>query len=151
MHALHPNRLADLSTLARQSGLFESDELAIVDARARAALAGDGSLWLLAGEATLAGAVYAAPEVMSDRVWNILMLIVAPTAQGQGVGRALMAAVEQRLQAQASALLVETSSGPDQAAARAFYPRCGYRAVARLPDYYGAGVDKLVFHKSLSR
>lgn len=151
MHPLHADRLADLSALARHSGLFDSAELAIVDARARQALAGDGSLWLLAGEATLTGAVYAAPEVMSDRVWNVLMLIVAPAAQGQGVGHALMAAVEQQLQATASALLVETSSGPDQAAARAFYPRCGFRAVARLPDYYGPGIDKLVFHKSLRR
>jgi ribosomal protein S18 acetylase RimI-like enzyme len=46
-------------------------------------------------------------------------------------------------------VLVETASKPSYAATRAFYERIGYREVARVPDFYAVGDDKVVYRMAL--
>jgi hypothetical protein len=47
-------------------------------------------------------------------------------------------------------LLVETSGLPEYKLTRDFYPKCGYKQVAVIPEYYDSGDDKVVFWKSLT-
>lgn len=136
-------------SLARRSGLFSVDELVYLDSVVSAKTGPDDALWLVTGDDEIEGAVYVASEAMSDRVWNVLMLVVDPARQGEGLGQALMSAVDEALNGTARLLLVETSEGEGLEAARAFYPRCGYREVARIPSYYGDGIAKIVFQKAL--
>ncbi|MCZ8318821.1 MAG: GNAT family N-acetyltransferase [Silanimonas sp.] len=136
-------------SLAERSGLFSSEELAHLEQVVSKAADQDDAVWLVTGDGQIDGAVYAACEPMSDRVWNVLMLIVDPVCQGGGVGKALMSAIEDRLTGTARLLLVETSEGEGLDVARAFYPRCGYREVARIPSYYGNGIGKIVFQKMI--
>ena len=61
-----------------------------------------------------------------------------------------MAHLEQTLAARGErVLLVETSSLPGFAAARAFYTKLGYDQEARIREFYQAGEDKIVFRKQL--
>jgi len=47
-------------------------------------------------------------------------------------------------------LLVETAGTPDYARTRGFYAKCGYEEEARVRDYYAAGVDMVLFRKTLN-
>lgn len=90
------------------------------------------------------------PTPMTDRTFDLYWIAVDPRRQGGGVGRALMAAVEQRLTAEgARLLLVETASKESYAATRAFYERIGYLEVARTPDFYRDGDDRVVYARRL--
>lgn len=87
---------------------------------------------------------------MTEGTWNLFLIAVSKKVQGQGIGGELVAHVEQALTLkQARILLVETSGQPDYELTRKFYPKCGYRQVANIPEYYDEGDDKIVFWKSL--
>lgn len=108
----------------------------------------EGHVWLLADDGQ--GAGYLAPEAAGPGVWNLLFLGVLPEARRQGVARALVAEVERRLRAEgARMLLIDTSTEPPMAAARALYEALGYERVGLIPDYWGPGDGKLTFRRAL--
>ncbi len=73
-----------------------------------------------------------------------------PSAQGHGVGHALLAQVEAGVRARGGRLLViETSDTPAYAPARWLYETSGYRCEAVVPNFYAPGDDLLVFSKNL--
>ena len=97
------------------------------------------------------GLAYVAPERMTEGTWNLLLIAVTPENHGLGLGTALISHAERELTKNgARLLLVETSGLPDYAKTRTFYPKCGYREVARIPEYYDQGDDKVVFWKKLN-
>jgi ribosomal protein S18 acetylase RimI-like enzyme len=109
----------------------------------------EAALWLIAGQG--AALAYAAPERLTDGTWNLLLLAVDPTRQGQGLGRRLVAEVEQTLRkGGARLLLVETSGVADFEGQRRFYTRLGFHSEGRIRDYYQDGDDKVIFAKPLS-
>jgi ribosomal-protein-alanine N-acetyltransferase len=72
-----------------------------------------------------------------DRAW-----------QGQGLGRRLLEWLERPAQVAGLArILLEVRA--DNAGARAFYERLGYRRLALLPDYYQGREDALRMERSL--
>jgi ribosomal protein S18 acetylase RimI-like enzyme len=94
---------------------------------------------------------YCAPEYMTENSWNLLLMAVHPEFQGKGMGAELMSCMESEVKnRQGRILLVETSGLPDYGQTREFYPKCGYKEVARIPEYYAAGDDKVVFWKKLT-
>lgn len=106
----------------------------------------EGHLWLLAGDGR--GAAYLAPEV-GPGVWNLLFLGVLPEGRRQGIARGLVAEIERRLRAQgARMLLIDTSTEPPMAAARALYQQLGYERAALIADYWGPGDGKLTFRRA---
>lgn len=134
-----------LGALAEAAGLFPADLLAGVIAPA---LAGGPDIWLIADDGDPVGFAFAEPERMADRVWNMLALGIAPDRQRRGIGAALTRALIARLEADGARLLiVETSSLPDQAAARAFYPALGFEREGTVRDFYADGEDKIVFRR----
>jgi aminoglycoside 6'-N-acetyltransferase I len=108
-----------------------------------------------------------------DSVWELHPLVVAPAAQGQGVGRALMLDFEDQVQQRDGLIIVlsfddqvglTTLSGVDLyedlpgklAAAQAkrphqleFYRRMGYTLVGVVPDANGRGNPDIVMAKRL--
>ena len=114
----------------------------------------DGSehaVWLTAlRDGAPVGLCFARPESLTDRTWSIMALGVGRGAQRGGVGAALMSHMEEALRERGTRLvIIETSSGADYAAARAFYAAQNYRQVAVVPDYWSDGDDKVTFAKLL--
>jgi ribosomal protein S18 acetylase RimI-like enzyme len=82
--------------------------------------------------------------------YDLYWIAVAPDWQGSGVGRQLMALVEDAVAARGGGgLYIETSSRVPYARTRRFYRRAGYRQVARLRDFYAPGDHKVVFCKTI--
>ena len=83
--------------------------------------------------------------------WDLYWIAVSPNAQGMGIGTVLLKEVEGRLtRSNARLLIIETSSRPEYDPTRAFYLKRGYREVARVPDFYEAGDDRVIYAKNLT-
>lgn len=145
--------IAALERIIRTLGLFTSEEASGFAETLPGHFEGSGDdparsrLWLIADGGL--GAAYLAPEPPSG-VWNLLFLGVRPEARRRGIARALVAEVERRLRLQdARMLLIDTSTLPAMAAARALYTDLGYERVANIPDYWALGDGKLTFRRPL--
>lgn len=96
------------------------------------------------------GFVCVGPRSLTDRVYDLYWIAVAPRAQRLGVGRRLLEQAEASVRQKAGRILViETSGTPKYAAARAFYRSMGYRHEATLRDLYADGDDLWIFTKRL--
>ncbi|HIP77189.1 MAG TPA: GNAT family N-acetyltransferase [Kiloniellaceae bacterium] len=142
--------------LAVASGLFQEHEAGVLAEMLADAFTGglEDHHWIVmeagAGAGPLTGAACFAPEVMSDRAWNLYFIAVARRDQGRGHGTALLAHVEETLRKQdARLLLIETSGLDSFERTRRFYLGNGYEEEARIRDFYRAGEDKVVFRKLL--
>jgi ribosomal protein S18 acetylase RimI-like enzyme len=147
IRALRQGDLAAAAEIIAAVDLFPPEML---DEMAGPGLSGTApDLWLFAGGG--GGLAYAAPERLTDGTWNLLALAVAPERQGQGLGRALVTAVETAVKARGGRLLlVETSGTAGFSGTRAFYAKLGFRREARIRDYYGAGEDKVIYTRALA-
>ena len=85
----------------------------------------------------------------TEGTWDLYWLAVDPSAQGAGIGAALVAEMEGRLAGRARLISVDTSGRPDYGPTRAFYLAVGYSAVATVPDFYAPGDDQVIFTKTL--
>lgn len=102
-------------------------------------------------ERRVLGYVCWGPVPLTQGVFDLYWIAVDPREQGGGVGRRLMAAAEDAAKAAAGRMvLVETAGKAEYAATRAFYERIGYREVARIPDFYRVGDDKVIYGKALA-
>lgn len=89
---------------------------------------------------------------MTDNVYDLYWIAVDRTLQGQGIGRQILAEVEARVRELGGRMLmIETGGKASYAPTRAFYLACDYREVARVPDYYRVGDDKVMFAKVLKQ
>ena len=52
-------------------------------------------------------------------------------------------------EAEGRLIVIETSSQPGYEKTRRFYLKHGYEAIARLPDFYAPGDDKIILQKRL--
>ena len=137
--------------LVSSSGLFSPDEQEEVLSRLNAYFQGkDNSFWIACEKQELEGIAYCVQEPMTRGTWNILMLLVREASQGHGVGATLVRHAQSLLAEQnARILIVETSGTDGFESARGFYTKCGFVEVARIPNFYDAGDDKVIFLKSL--
>jgi putative acetyltransferase len=83
--------------------------------------------------------------------WDLYWIVVAPPQQRRGIGSALIAATEDSVaRSGGRRVVVETSSQPSYAGARAFYERHGYLQIGRAAGFYGDADDKVVYSKEVS-
>ena len=87
---------------------------------------------------------------LTEGTWDIYWIAVVAGRQGKGTGTALLTYAEDKIrQAEGRLIVIETSSQPGYKKARCFYLNHGYEAIARLPDFYAPGDDKLILQKRL--
>jgi ribosomal protein S18 acetylase RimI-like enzyme len=80
--------------------------------------------------------------------YDLYWIAVAPEAQGQGLGRALMSRVERAVARRGGGgLYIETSSRRVYDRTRRFYREAGYRTMARLRGFYAPKDHKIMFCK----
>ena len=143
-----------ITSVATASGLFTDDQLSLVDQMLVSALADTDSsspFWRVLDDAEVRAIAYVEPERMTDGTWNIQLIAVFPDCQRSGLGRHLLADVEQQLRDRgARIVLVETSGTDEFDYVRAFYASSGFTEEARIREFYAEGVDKVTYRKSLS-
>ena len=88
------------------------------------------------------------PTPLTDAVWDLYWIAVSPEKQKHGIGRLLLSFVETHVREQAGRrLIIETSSLPRYEPTRIFYERYSYRELARIPDFYAIGDDRVIYGK----
>ena len=98
------------------------------------------------------GVAYYVPVAATNRTWNLLMIVITKSCQGQGYGSLLVAEVEKTLIDEGQRiLLVETSGISEFEQTRNFYKKIGFTEEARIRDYYEDGNDMVLFHKALPK
>jgi len=91
------------------------------------------------------------PVPLTIGSWDLYWIAVRPAAQGQGVGQALLAETERRIQRAGGRLLWVDTSGRDRyEPTRRFYESAGYEAAARLEDFFAPGDAKVIYRRVLA-
>ncbi len=90
------------------------------------------------------------PTPLTEGTYDLYWICVDAAARGRGIGRELMAQVEDRVREAGGRMIVlDTSGRPDYATTRAFYERLGYRRTATVPDFYAPGDDLVIYSRRL--
>ena len=142
-----------------RSNVFEPHEIRVAEELIDEHLAGSTDYRIHLAEGA-AGTADRSPRVrwlrlhghnpVTDAVYDIYWIVVAPGAQRRGTGRALLEHTEHRVRAMAGrAIVIETSGRPDYRAARALYESCGYARVAEIANYYNPGDAMHIYMKTL--
>lgn len=159
---IRPLRARDRPAVARildSTGNFTPTEIAtaleLVDA------------WLSAGESSgyyclvldaspdpehidVQGYVCYGPTPLTESTFDLYWIAVDRASQGRGFGRLLVEFTEREVRRlHGTLLLIETSSQESYGSTIHFYERTGYALVARVPNFYRTGDDKLIFAKTL--
>ncbi|MHC1578346.1 MAG: GNAT family N-acetyltransferase [Dehalococcoidia bacterium] len=101
-------------------------------------------------DSTIAGYICYGPTPLTEGTWDIYWVAVAQQRQERGIGSALMQSAEKEIvKAKGRLAIVETSSTPGYEKTRNFHLSQGYEVVARVPDFYAPGDDKLILQKRL--
>jgi ribosomal protein S18 acetylase RimI-like enzyme len=140
-----------LEEITRAVGLFRPEEIRVaLEVFDEGVGNGPGNTYQLLGaevDGRLAGWICWGPTPCTVGTYDLYWMAVDPALQGSGVGTALLVEMERRLYGVARLIVVETAGRPDYAATRRFYEARGYRAAARIPDFYAPGDDQVVFAK----
>jgi ribosomal protein S18 acetylase RimI-like enzyme len=100
---------------------------------------------------SVAGYLTYGPTPLTRGTYDLYWMAVAPASQGRGHGRALVAWLEHRArEAGGRMIVIETSSTPKYDPTRRFYLGLDYAEVARIPDFYEAGDDRVIYAKRLA-
>ncbi|MGB9893572.1 MAG: GNAT family N-acetyltransferase [Candidatus Saccharicenans sp.] len=96
----------------------------------------------------VAGYLTYGPTPLTEGTWDLYWIAVSPEDQGRGYGQRLVNWLEEEVKKKKGRLiLIETSSQPKYQPTRKFYEKLGYAEIARIPDYYRPGDDRVIFGK----
>jgi GNAT superfamily N-acetyltransferase len=99
---------------------------------------------------TVLGYTCYGPRDLAKGAYDLYWIATAPAARHKGVGRALIAHVEEEvLYSGGRLILVETSGTPAYQPTRDFYLSCRYAWEATIHDFYDVGDDLVIFSKYL--
>jgi ribosomal protein S18 acetylase RimI-like enzyme len=150
LEAADPRRIREL---VAATGVFSDEEVRMAGDLARTTLSGTETYrWLLAesgGE--LVGYTCYDRIPLASVSFDLFWIAVAPSRQRAGLAAELVRRTAALAKQKGGiGLYAETSSRDPYAAARAFYARTGFVEIARFPDFYSVGDDKVVFRLPLN-
>ncbi len=113
---------------------------------------GSGYYSLVAeSDSAVVGYICYGPAPLTEGTWDIYWIAVTAGEQGKGIGGEMLAKAEDGIkEAKSRLIVIETSSQSGYEKTRRFYSKHGYEAIARLPDFYAPGDDKIVLQKRLA-
>jgi ribosomal protein S18 acetylase RimI-like enzyme len=153
---LAPHHRAKLASLLADTPEFTPAEvevaLELVDS-ALAHPASDDYRFVISEEGeALRGYACFGSTPMTEGCFDLYWLVVGREGRRSGVGRELLARVEETLQnAGARLIRVETAGLETYRAARNFYERCGYAQAACIEDFYWPENHLYIYTKYLVR
>ena len=90
------------------------------------------------------------PTPLAEDAYDLYWMAVAPSEQGRGRGKELVRWLEAEVgKRNGRVIIIETSSQPKYHGTRRFYIDLDYKEVARVPDFYRAGDDRVIYAKYL--
>jgi ribosomal protein S18 acetylase RimI-like enzyme len=103
-------------------------------------------------EGILVGYICYGPTPMTDGTFDLYWIAAAPEVRGQGIGAALVSAMEGEIRRRNGRLVrVETSAMEAYGPTRGFYRSMQYMEEARFRDFYKVGEDLIILSKKISR
>jgi GNAT superfamily N-acetyltransferase len=153
LRGLEPADRPVLEALLAGTGAFRADEILVALELVDLGLTpgGGGYRFLVAehgGRAVGYACFGATPCTLGT--WDLYWISVEARGQRGGIGRRLLAEVEACVRADGGRMiLIETGGKPSYAGQRSFYLRAGYAEVARVPDFYEPGDDRVIYRKVL--
>ncbi len=90
------------------------------------------------------------PTPITEGTFDLYWIAVDPDFQEKGAGSRLLSFLEEVLKGERGRLiLADASTVPDFEKTQSFYVKNGFKEVARIPDYYHPGNDRVTFCKKL--
>jgi GNAT superfamily N-acetyltransferase len=117
------------------------------DALTKGRASGDGLIVAATPAGRLVGMAWVIPSRILTGAGYLRLLLVGEERRRAGIGAALLAAAETAARAVANHLVLLATT--DNAGARRFYERHGYRHVGDLPGLARPGLDEAVYWKTL--
>jgi acetoin utilization deacetylase AcuC-like enzyme/ribosomal protein S18 acetylase RimI-like enzyme len=146
---------ARIRRLVAGTGMFSAAEVDIaaelVDERVAKGRASGYEFVIAELDGRILGYSCYGPTPATKDTIDLYWIVVSADAQGQGIGRQILARTEAAArQIGGRRLYVDTSGTEKYAPTRAYYRRTGFRKVAELPDFYAAGDSKVILVKDIT-
>jgi ribosomal protein S18 acetylase RimI-like enzyme len=91
------------------------------------------------------------PTPMAQGTFDIYWIAVDPDYQEKGTGSTLLSFLDEVVKAKGGRMiLADTSTVPHFEKTQKFYLKNGFEEVARIPDYYHSGNDRVTFCRRLT-
>jgi ribosomal protein S18 acetylase RimI-like enzyme len=154
IRAITPADTPELLTVCESTGLFSGEDLPTLqllfdDYHVTKSQQGHQAL-VFEEEEELVAVAYFTPKELTDRTWELLMIMVHSSRQTKGIGSRMIEACQEQISSIGGRLLlIETSSTDDFEPIWRFYRKHGFRDVATVPDYYADSIGKVTFLKRL--
>lgn len=102
-------------------------------------------------DSTIVGYICYGPAPLTEGTWDVYWIAVASAEKGRGLGSALLTYAEDKIkEAKGRLIVIETSSQAGYERTRRFYQKHAYKTIARIPDFYAPGDDKITLQKRLA-
>ncbi len=149
-----PENRDAIIAFTRDTGFFLPEEMTVaaevLDDALKAGEDGHYQSFTLLADGVPAGWVCYGPTPCTIGTYDIYWIAVSARFQGRGYGRALLDHAERLIRQRAGrAIILETSGRPLYQSTRGFYLAAGYREVARVPEFYTPGDDRVIYAKYL--
>jgi ribosomal protein S18 acetylase RimI-like enzyme len=147
---LRPSDRGEIERIVRETGVFSEQEVAIalelLDIAVTNPAQRDYEIKVAEDDSGVLGYICFGPVPLTQGVYDLYWIAVSPAAQGKGVGKQLVAFMEEELEARrARKVMIETSSTQVYDPRRAFHLRLGYHEAARIADFYKPGDAKVIY------
>ena len=110
----------------------------------------DYQIQVAENETGVVGYVCYGPTPMTEGTFDLYWIASDPSVRGQGVGAALVSAMEADLRRRhARVIRVETSAQEAYGPTRGFYASMKYTEEARFKDFYKVGDDLIILAKRI--
>jgi len=88
------------------------------------------------------------PTPLTEGAYDLYWMAVSPKEQGRGLGKELVRWLEQTVaRLDGRLIIIETAGQPKYQPTREFYLGLDYKEVARVPDFYKPGDDRIIYTK----
>jgi D-alanine-D-alanine ligase len=149
-----PQDREPIIAFAQATGFFLPNEITVaaevLDEALKAGASGHYQSYTLTVGDEPAGWICFGPTPCTIGTYDIYWIAVSPRFQGRGFGRALLDHAEAEIRKrEGRVLILETSGRPLYQSTRGFYLAAGYREVARVPEFYTPGDDRVIYAKYL--